>query len=303
VTNPTRRSFLLLSLLAACSREPGSLCALVWRADMPIRLRDNLIFIPARINDQPAVLLLDTGAERTILTEAAVTRLKLRRDLQQTGKTTGIGGTSATYTAVMDNFAIGVFGLPVDRIQVGQFPLPAFGDIQPDGLLGADIALAFDLDIDLPNHRLTVYRARSCLDSRPPWNFPYDSVAGVTPWRDRLLVPMSLNGAEGKAILDTGAQRSIVQPAFAARAGVTQQMLESDPGTMLRGASREMERGHMHVFDTVQVGTEIAHHVRLPVAKLPNAEEDGLIGGDFLSGRRIWLSAASHQVFFTAAAV
>jgi len=300
--HPARALFLLLAalLLSGCATSPEGACKLAWRADLPIDPRDNLIFVGAMFNDHAANLLMDTGAERTTLTEAAVARLHLRRDLQHPSSSVGIGGTSASYEALPDDFAVGVFRLPVDRVKVATFALPEIGGIQPDGLLGADILLAFDLDIDLPARRLTIYRARPCADSRPPWTVPYSSVEGVAMWRDRLMVPLTVNGADGRAVLDTGAQSTVIRPEFAARGGVTRAMLENDPSRTMRGASREQASSRLHRFDTVQIGTQIAHGVLLPVAELPSGQEDALIGGDFLRGRRIWLSAASHQMFFTA---
>lgn len=301
-TRHLRAPCLLLAalLLSGCATSPEGACKLAWRADLPIDPRDNLVFVPAMFNDHAANLLMDTGAERTTLTEAAVTRLHLRRDLQHPSNSVGIGGTSTSYEALPDDFAVGVFRLPVDRVKVATFSLPEIGGIQPDGLLGADILLAFDLDIDLPARRLTIYRARPCADSRPPWTVPYSSVEGVAMWRDRLIVPLTVNGADGRAVLDTGAQSTVLGPEFAARGGVTRAMLENDPSRTMRGASREQASSHLHRFDTVQIGTDIKHDVRLPVAELPSGQADALIGGDFLRGRRIWLSAASHQMFFTA---
>jgi len=290
----------LSGLLAGCAASPEGACKLVWRADLPIEPHDNLIFVGVTFDGHPATLVMDTGAERTTLTEAAVTRLRLRPDLRHPTSTVGIGGTSISYEAVLDDFAVGVFRLPVERVAVGTFRLPEIAGIQADGLLGADILLAFDLDIDLPARRLTIYRARPCADSRPPWTVPYASVEGVSMRRDRLIVPLSVNGADGRALLDTGAQRSVIRPEFAARGGVTQAMLDDDPSRTMRGASREEVAFRLHRFDTIRIGTETAHGVAVPVAPLPGGEEDALLGGDFLHGRRIWLSAASHQVFFTA---
>lgn len=290
---------LALLLLARCASGPEGSCKLTWRATLPVEAHNNLMFVQVRFNDQPATMVLDTGAERTTLTESAVTRLRLRRDLRHAGSTTGIGGTSASYQAALDDFALGVFKLPVDAVSVGTFALPDIGNTHPDGLLGADILLAFDLDIDLPDHTLNVYRARACSDSRPPWTAPYHTVEGVSLWRDRLMLPLTINDVVGKAILDTGAQRTVVRPDFAERAGVTGAMLSKDPSSTMRGASREQTTFRLHRFDTVRIGGELAHNVPLPVVRLPNAQEDALIGGDFLHGRRIWLSAASRQVFFT----
>ena len=294
------RCLLLVFLLAGCATGPEGACKLVWRADLPIEPRDNLIFVGVMFNDHPATMVIDTGAERTTLTEPAVTRMHLRRDLRHATNSVGIGGASASYEAVLDDFAVGVFHLPVERVEVGTFPIPEIGGIQADGLLGADILLAFDLDIDLPARRLTIYRARPCADSRPPWTVPYASVEGVSMWRDRLELPLTINGADGHAVLDTGAQRTVIRPEFAARGGVTQTMLDTDPTAKMQGASRGLVSFRIHRFDTIRIGNNVAHGVPLPVADLPGGQQDALIGGDFLHGRRIWLSAASHQIFFTA---
>ena len=66
---------LLLLGLAGCAAPDN--CALVPLADMPLDLRQNLMFVTAGIAGKPVRLLVDTGAERTVLTEATVARLGL----------------------------------------------------------------------------------------------------------------------------------------------------------------------------------------------------------------------------------
>ena len=93
-----------------------------------------------------------------------------------------------------------------------------------DGLLGADILLAFDIDLDLPARRITFYRARrECPEAAPPWNEPYVAVAGVSTRRDRLLVPFELDGVAGMAVLDTGAQFSSISQSMAERIGLAEE--------------------------------------------------------------------------------
>jgi len=143
-------------------------------------------------------------------------------------------------------------------------------------------------------------KAGTAEGSADPRGSPLLSVDGVTMRRDRLVVPLSINGADGRAVLDTGAQGSVIGPEFAARGGVTQAMLDADPSNLMRGASREQASFRLHRFDTLRIGTETEPGVPLAVARLPGGAEDALIGGDFLHARRIWLSAASRQMFFTA---
>ena len=134
-----------------------------------------MLFVQATIGGAPVTLLVDTGAERTLLTEAAVDRLRLPRDFQHATRTFGIGSPTATWDARLpDGMVLGGTHFPVDSVTVGHFGIDNVAGGSADGLLGADILLAFDLDLDLPAQRITFYRARpECPDAAPPWKEPY----------------------------------------------------------------------------------------------------------------------------------
>ena len=101
--------------------------------------------------------------------------------------------------------------------------------LDADGLLGADILLAFDLDIDVPDGKLTLYRSRLCPNVQPPWHEPWIEITGVRARKDRLLLPFELDGVQGEALLDTGAQGNVLSVNMARRMGLTEQVLASDP--------------------------------------------------------------------------
>ena len=79
----TRLLLLLVTLcLAGCAADPSGrradgTCPLIPLAQMPLEVRSNLLFVQAKINDETVRMLVDSGAERTLLTEAAVDRLHL----------------------------------------------------------------------------------------------------------------------------------------------------------------------------------------------------------------------------------
>ena len=82
---------------------------------------------------------------------------------------------------------LGGVRFPVDRIAVGTFTLQTERGLNADGLLGADMLLAFDMDIDVPGSTLTLYRSRVCPNAQPPWQEPPIEIAGVRARKDRLL--------------------------------------------------------------------------------------------------------------------
>lgn len=299
------RALVLLILfvgLAGCAQESyqpatAGTCQLVRLAEMPLETRGNLLFVEAGIYGTPVTLLVDTGAERTLLTEDTVKRLHLPRDYQHVTRTWGIGTPTASWDAVLpDGMVLGGTHFPIDRVTVGQFGIPQPG---VGGLLGADILLAFDLDLDLPNHRLTMYRARDCPHASPPWNEPYLALDGVTVHRDRLMVPFELDGVAGLGVLDTGAQLSSISLSMAEKIGVDGEALSDDRLVMAHGAAPEQVAVRIHHFHELRVGPAVMEEPALPIVPMTGSMGDALVGADFLRGRRVWLSFSTHRIFVT----
>jgi predicted aspartyl protease len=297
--------FALLGL-AGCASDLGpqraDSCQFVRVARLPLEPRGNMLFTEAKIDGKPVTLLVDTGAERTLLTESTIERLHLARDFQHATRTYGIGSPTATWDARLSNgMILGGARFPVERVTVGRFGISEMAGSQVDGLLGADVLLAFDIDLDLPAHQMTLYRARDgCTDAPPPWNGPYIAVQGVSTRRDRLLLPFELNGVPGTAVLDTGAQMSSISQKMAERIGLSDADLAGDHTVIAHGAGPDQIPVRLHRFSDFRVGPTAMHAPALPVVPMSSGMGDALVGGDFLSGRRIWLSFATQHVYVSA---
>jgi predicted aspartyl protease len=292
-------ALLVLALnLAACAAAPQS-CDLVVLAQMPLTTEHNLMFVTAGINGQPVRLLVDTGAERTVLTEATVDRLGLPHDPHHVTRTIGIGGIGTGRDAIIPGITLGGTHFPVERVAVGQFAINPTAGAPADGLLGADILLAFDVDIDPVTQHLTLYRVRRCPEALPPWTEPATEVPGVETRRDRMLLPIVVDGVAGTAILDTGAQATTLGAAMAQRLGLSTGDLESDHMIMAHGASTNSVAVRVHMFRTLQIGPALVQHPTLAVVPGQTDMGDGLVGGDFLHGRHVWLSFATRRMFIS----
>jgi predicted aspartyl protease len=285
--------------VAAIRAAPG--CDTAPFTRVPLEPVSGVWSVPVDINGRRVRLILDTGAERTLLTEQAVAALGMARDPQHQTRTFGIGGLSTTADAWVSSFAIGGAYVPVSSVTVGQFTLPNGADAKLDGLLGADILSTFDVDLDLRAGAgvMTLYRARRCPQAGPPWPMAYLSMGAVDLSRDRLLVPIVLDGAAGMATLDTGAQHSAVSDRLAARAGAPPAVTARDPSITAHGASADKLSVPVHRFRLLQIGPTSVTNPLLPVVPIPEGLGDGLAGADFLAGRRVWLSYGSLQVFVT----
>ena len=290
-----RWASLLAVLLAAACGGPEMNCDLVVVTKMPLEVRSKLLVVPVGIGGKWVNLLVDTGAERTALSEEAVARLGLARDAKTLTRSTGLGGSFTSSDAIVPGLVLGGVRFPVEHVSVAQL---RFGpDLAADGLLGSDILLGFDLDIDVPDRMLTLYRARQCADVRPPWKVPYERVPGVRALRDRLLIPLELDGVKGMGILDTGAQATTIGPRMAVRLGLTAQALAGDQIVRHHGAGPGTQEARLHRFSLLRIGPAIATGPMLSVLPVDAGVGDALVGEDFIDGRRIWMSFSSREVF------
>ncbi len=287
-------SLLLLTLLVACAETPelGD-CKLTPVTKMSLQRRGGLLITQVGINGQWARMIVDTGAERTTLSTQAAERLKLGRDLNRVMRSVGVGGASQNADAVVDGVVLGGVRFPLERVAVGTLNM---GDTA-DGLLGADVLLAFEMDIDVPENLVTLYRVRRCLDARPSWTEPYLEITGVSARKDRLLVPFELDGASGTAIVDTGAEATVIGVQMARRMGLTEQSMSMDRVVHLRGAGAGTATARLHWFRQLRIGPAVRQGLMLTVMPTDVGVGDALIGQDFLRDRRVWMSFPTRRFF------
>ena len=300
-----RRALCILAALlemtgcAAHAPNAAGACTLTRLAEAPLETRGNLLFVHATIDHAPLTLLIDTGAQRTLLTETTVTWLRLPRDFNHATRTLGIGSPTASWDAKLpDGIVLGGARFRIERVSVGRFAMGRVAGNTADGLIGADILSAFDLD--LPAGRITFYQTRpACPDAAPPWNAPYVALSGITTRADRLMVPFELDGVLGMGVIDTGAQLSSVSRRMLERMGVAADALSVDRTVLARGAAPEQVAVRLHRFRELRVGPTVIEAPVLPVVPMTSSMGDALVGADFLRGRRVWLSFAAHRVFIT----
>ena len=264
---------------------------------MPLTVEKRLLIVPAGINGHWVRLVVDTGAERTVLSDETAARLGLPHDPRFVSHTVGVGGMTTSTDVTLAGLVLGGVRFPVSHVAVNRLPLDGTAGLRADGLLGADILLAFDLDIDVPDQRLTLYRPRLCADAHPPWPERAIPVAGVAARKDRLLLPIELDGVGGMAILDTGAQTTTIGVGLARKLGLDTQAMAQDPAVRHIGAGQGSMVAHVHRFDELRIGPTVVRNVRLSVLPVDAGVGDALVGEDFLHGRRVWLSFLGRQVF------
>jgi predicted aspartyl protease len=294
---------LLLAALAACSTAPKDdfdfeTCGVRPRAQIPVEMHNNVPLVHATIKGQPAALILDTGADSMVLTERALNRLDLQTDSTRILSGRGAGGESRFFAGKLRDLEIGGIPVPDHQVRVLPSSSPLGGQDVIDGLFGTSVLSVFEIDLDLPHRRVTLYAGRLCPTTVvPPWTGPYTTIDASASARGRFLIPVEVNGRRLTALLDTGAAVSLIAADVAASLGVTPEMLEHDPATRLVGTGPAAPVARLHRFRTIGLGGELFANPALLVTERPEPDIDVIIGSDYLSGRHLWLSYARKRVF------
>jgi predicted aspartyl protease len=251
-------------------------------------------------NGHAVTLILDTGAERTVLTPDVAERIgaqppsiELQRHLR------GIAGDLPSHEVELRSFAAGGVPIPWRRVLVAPVKMAKVFPTPLDGLLGADALSDFDIDLDLPRHQMTFHRKQTCETGAPNWAGPYTSVSTGLSRGERLFFPVQRDGHRLTAVIDTGSQATVLATASARALGLTEGLLSRDPSMTTQGVAGEPLSARVHRFARLEVGALAIRNPGVVVADVKLNDADIVLGVDFLSSRRLWLSYGSHRIFLS----
>ena len=134
----------------------------------------------------------------------------------------------------------------------------------------------------------------------PEWAGSYAEIDTGRSLADHLFFPVRIDGRQIIAIIDTGAQRTTLSTAAAQRLGVSEAILARDRSITARGAAGEqLSFPRVHRFLSLEIGGEVMRGPELVVADIAPKDADIVLGIDFLSSRRLWLSYGSQRIFLS----
>lgn len=302
-TLPRRRLLAALAapaLLAACAPGgglPGG-CGIRPQAEIPLRVVNNIPLVEVRLNGTPVTMVLDSGAERTVLTEEAARRAGLEFDPRSIQRGAGAGGVVTSFAARVRRMELAGLPIPDHPVLATPHPLGAAGPERIDGLLPALVLSAYDVDLDLPGRKLTLYGGTVCGDTMiPAWAQPAVSLPADFSSPPRVMLRVNAGGTQLRALLDTGAQGITLTTGAAAAAGVGAADLQAGQPVMVRGVGPQPVPARLVRLPELQIGPETGRNTRVIVTDSGMAGIDMILGMDYLAPRRLWLSYARQQAF------
>jgi predicted aspartyl protease len=290
----------LLVLLAACGVSAPVLaqCSIPPVASFPL-LAEGRPIIPIVIERRDATMMVDTGAEATSVTPEAAQLLNLARDPSKYSVISTVAGKEARPNVLLNHLQAG----PLD---FGRHSVPivalgsanTFGGHLIAGLLGMDFFGAYDIEVDVPGHRMRLYPPSACTPAEPPWpRGTYVSVEAVATPRRRLLVPVSLNGMRLVALLDTGAQGELLTRLAAERVGLSTMQIDSGPVAHGISAGAHTYPVRMFRFDSFGVAGETMRGVVFPVGEFQQDGVEMLLGINYMRLHRVFMALSARRLF------
>jgi predicted aspartyl protease len=296
-------ALLLASATASCAAGGGTpaaqsqACTIERTAELPVRLIQGQIFVPASINHTPVQLLVDTGASTSMLTPEAATTLRLPSDPHRSTTVHGTGGNILTRNVLVQSFEIGDEDRLAGSVTTGRLGRSYNEDPLVAGLLGADYLTYTDVELDVPHGRMTLWRVQHCAGDSLTWQVPHYAIPLMHFQPNRMVLHVQIDQHPVTALIDWGARSTMITTATAAALGVTPAMLAHDPSGTAHGVDQNDLPFHVHRFAELLIGPATFRNVALQVADLNVSDVGMLLGTDYFQTRHVWLSYATEQMF------
>jgi tetratricopeptide (TPR) repeat protein len=293
-----------LSLFASAMFGQAALaqCKLGKLAELPVTMIGQRPVVSAQINGREASLTVDSGAFYSVITGASAEQYGLDIRAAPFGfMLSGVNGLADVEIGTAKDFTLA--GVPFHRVQflVGGSEIGA-GTI---GLLGQNVLRVGDVEYDLANGAIRLFRTENCGHAmlaywaKPDQPFNVISIEDTTPLMPHTRGVVYVNGVRMEAMFDTGAAVSVLSLGAASRAGIK----TDSPGVVASGrtggfGSRTLQ-SWIAPLKSFKIGDEEIKNTRMQIAQLSLENSDILVGADFFLAHRVYVAARLHKLFLT----
>lgn len=293
-----RVAALAVSLAFGAGRAEAE-CKLTFKLDLPVTMSRLRPLVDAKVNGIPGQFIVDSGAFYSLLSPGMAGAAKLRlTPAPPWFRIAGIGGSTTTsYTKVKELSIAGEAFPPLDFYVGGS-------DTGLAGLLGQNVLGIGDVEYDLPDGHIRLFRFRDCDNAMKAYwvnggSFSELKIDQRSERDPHTTATVSVNGTNLHALFDTGAPSTTLSLRAAARLGIK----PDSPGVHAAGQSGGLGRRVLPVWSvpvaTIKIGDEEIHNARIMMHELGDNDTDILIGADFFISHRIYVDNSSRRMFFT----
>jgi predicted aspartyl protease len=273
-------------------------CKLVRVAQLPMTLKSNDATVPGLVNGKTVTLAIDTGGYASSLTKTATDNLGLVRHRMNSVIIRDMGGKVADEYVRVDSFRIG----NLERDGVYLMVMESFPGI--DGLIAPDLLRNYDVELDFAGRQFSLFKHHPCADRAVYWTGSYAVVPFGVTGDGHMRVPVSLDGKDTYAVLDTGAGVSALSMQNAKHMfdlGADNPNVEA--AGQLTGASGSQVNAYTYPFKTLTMGGVTVANPRIALTEGHNFLGDNdasiLLGMDVLSKLHLYIAYREQKLYIT----
>ena len=257
--------------------------------------------IAAKINDQEARFVLDSGAFYSMISAASAAEFNLKLKQGPFGlRIEGVGGSVTAQVANVKDF--GIAGAHIHNVEF----LVGGSEVGGAGLLGQNFLAQWDVEYDFSKGVVRLFKLEGCRkNTLAYWRTPGQSysetdIESVTQARFHTIGVGYVNGQRIRVTFDTGADTSVLSLRAAARAGITPDspgVVEAGYGS---GIGRRLVKNYIATATSFKIGDgEEIKNARLRIQDLDLVDTDMLLGSDFFVSHHIFVANSQRKLYLT----
>jgi predicted aspartyl protease len=299
----------MLSFAVVIALPAGARCQMESVTEIPVDAHQNQLVTHGVIDGHAVRVLIDTGANLSLIWRPAIEGLGLHLINGPRTKLYGLGGESYVYSASVKELRVASFAVKNRRF-------PVAGDLPSgmDFILGEDLLSQTAMEFDLRHDVVRMVEPTGCTIAQLPyWATTYSIADLIASPRDAqaIRVNVLLNGRPVRAQIDSGSSISILTTAVADSLGIR---YVSTTGEIV-GVGRGSLETWVADVQTFTLGDETIKNTRLRVAqmgkyrtmvpigsRIPVAvagEPEMLLGLDFLRAHHVLVDNSTRKIVFT----
>ena len=278
-------------------------CQITRYAELPVTMQGLRPVVTGSLNGIEGEFLTDTGAFFSMISQSTAERLKLRpQPLPGSIEVRGASGAAPVGLVTIKELSLNGFGSGhrVDFLVGGNSVMEGLM-----GIIGQNVIGQADTEFDLAGGAIRLFHTKDCKESNLAYWHGKDPVAivplrAMTAAQSQLVSEVVLNGVKIAVLLDSGAERSMLDFKAARRAGVKLDGPEVQAGGVLQGINGKSFETWLTHFDSLDIDGELIRNARLRIADVEvPAGADMVLGADFFLSHRIYIATSLRRVFIT----
>lgn len=290
----------VVALIAAISISAALPPAAVATEKRSLILNDTETFRPFTdvvINGVETSALLDTGATIPLIDDEFL-EIPLNSEVgvtsdQSEARILGIGGRKLYPVSRLPNLSVGSENWTDLRVAVNpENRYPIQKSVLPISIFETRV-----VDFDFRNNRVHLYEGRPKRVRRAHQaSVPYQDLNSL------IIVPVKINGVRGRALIDTGADVSFINPAFAQQ---SKAKLDEERTAMLRGSDLTRNNASIYYVRRIAFAESEFSRVSVPVLETDLFTELGfgnepmmIFGMDLLQHFRVQIDRERQRIYF-----